>query len=323
MSDPRSRVGDLRQLAGVRRIVLDDGTERGVRALAFSTGGGLDFWVLADRSFDIGPLWYCGSPVAWQSPGGFSHPSLLDPEADGGHGFDRGFSGLLVTCGLDHVRQPAEGRPQHGRLPFTPGRLIACGEDWDGPEPMLYCEGEVVQARYGGEALRLRRRISAPIGGRRLRVEDLVENIGTDAGPCAVLYHINLGYPAIGTGTTVSLAGERLLGPLDFPDPAAGREPGCRPSPAGAVAECRVETPVEGGGSLEISLAYSPQSLPWFQTWQDLRPRVGVLSLEPCTSERLAGGQSGPSPVLAPGDRSALGFELRFEGPALRWHAGA
>ena len=64
----RPLAGDLRQLASVRRIVLDDGSERGVRALAFSTGGGLDFWVLADRSLDIGPLWLRGMQLAWQAP---------------------------------------------------------------------------------------------------------------------------------------------------------------------------------------------------------------------------------------------------------------
>ena len=49
----RSLVGSLRQYASVRRIVLDDGGERGVRALAFTTGGGLDFWAMADRALDI------------------------------------------------------------------------------------------------------------------------------------------------------------------------------------------------------------------------------------------------------------------------------
>ena len=39
----RSLVGDLRQFAGVRRLVLDDGPERGVTVLAVSSGGGLDF----------------------------------------------------------------------------------------------------------------------------------------------------------------------------------------------------------------------------------------------------------------------------------------
>ncbi|MFS8514667.1 MAG: aldose 1-epimerase family protein, partial [Planifilum fulgidum] len=67
----KPRVGDLRQLANVRRIVLDDGTERGVRALSFSTGGGLDFWVLTDRSMDIGTLSWQGVQIAWQAASGF------------------------------------------------------------------------------------------------------------------------------------------------------------------------------------------------------------------------------------------------------------
>jgi hypothetical protein len=72
--DLKSRVGDPRQFASVRRITLDDGPERGVRALAFSTGGGLDFWVLSDRSLDIGPLWWRGACVA--GAGRFPKPGL-------------------------------------------------------------------------------------------------------------------------------------------------------------------------------------------------------------------------------------------------------
>ena len=94
----RPLVGDLRQIASVRRIVLDDGPKRGVSALAFSTGGGLDFWVLVDRAMDIGPLWHRGTPMAWQSPAGFRHPALVDVEGDGGHGFGRGFSGFLMKA---------------------------------------------------------------------------------------------------------------------------------------------------------------------------------------------------------------------------------
>lgn len=56
----RAKVGDPKQFASVRRIVLDEGVERGVAALAFSNGNGLDFWALGDRSLDIGPLWWKG-----------------------------------------------------------------------------------------------------------------------------------------------------------------------------------------------------------------------------------------------------------------------
>src|SRR4051794_10662604 len=181
MTPSRALFGDLRQFAAVRRVVLDDGPERGVRALAVSTGGGLDFWALSDRSLDIGPVWWRGVPIAWQGAAGFRSPALHDADAECGTGFARSFSGFLVTCGLDHIRQPASGQPMHGRLPFTPARVLAQGEDWERDDPTLFCEAEVVQARYGGECLRLRRRIEAPVAGAGFRIVDTIENLGAEA----------------------------------------------------------------------------------------------------------------------------------------------
>lgn len=306
----RPLVGDLRQLASVRRITLDDGAERGVRALAFSTGGGLDFWVMADRSLDIGPLWWRGLPVAWQSPGGFRSPALHDAEGEGGTGFDRSFSGLLVTCGLDRIRQPSGGEPLHGRLPFTPARLTAYGEDWERDEPMLFCEGEVVQARYGGEAFRLRRRIEAPVGGNALRIEDMVENLSAEARTQAILYHVNLGFPAIATGTRVRLGGRDLLAPLLLPDPSAASAAESHPVDHEPQAVCTVATPQATGGEQVAILSFETATLPHLQVWHDLRPHAGVLALEPCTSARAQGGVSGPEPVIEPGGQRRYGLCL-------------
>ena len=106
--------------------MLDDGDEQGVRALAFCTGGGLDFWALPDHSLDIGPLWWRGRQIAWQAPTGFGHPGRRRGDAEAARGFD--LSGFLVTCGLEHIRQPIDGHPLHGRLPFTPARVTGHGE---------------------------------------------------------------------------------------------------------------------------------------------------------------------------------------------------
>jgi len=46
--------GDVAAAGGVRSVVLGDGAERGVRALEFRTGSGLNFDVLVDRAMDIG-----------------------------------------------------------------------------------------------------------------------------------------------------------------------------------------------------------------------------------------------------------------------------
>ncbi|MCP8941106.1 DUF4432 family protein [Alsobacter sp. SYSU M60028] len=316
--DPlRPIVGDLRQIASVRPIVLDDGPERGVRALAFSTGGGLDFWVMAERSLDIGPLWYRGSPVAWQSPAGFRSPTLHDPEGDGGHGFNRSFSGLLVTCGLEHIRQPVQGRPLHGRLPFTPARVLAHGEDWEAPQPTLFCEGDVVQSRYGGETLRLRRRISAPVGGQTLSILDRVTNEGAQPTPHALLYHVNFGYPAVATGTEIHFGGRRVMGPITLPDPGPQPDAVSMPSGPGEIAACQLITPTPEGPAFRLTLSFSAGTLPHLQLWRDLRPQAGVLSLEPCTSARLAGGASPPPEDLAPGQSRQYRVDLTFSGTAL------
>ena len=311
---PQSLAGDLRQLASVRRIVLDDGPERGVRALAFSTGGGLDFWVLVDRSLDIGPLWYRGVPVAWQSPSGFRSPYLHDAERDRGLGFNRSFSGFLITCGLDHIRQPSAGHPLHGRFPFTPARLTAYGEDWDRPDPLLYCEGEIIQSRHGGEAIRLRRRIEAGIGANTVAISDRVDNIGPESCEHALLYHFNVGYPAIADGTEIFSGADRVVGPLTVPNPED--RPPARTVPADCQDEatCLVRTPTADGQTFEVSFTYSANSLPFLQLWRDLRPRVGVVSIEPCTAARPADG--GPAAVqsLSPGEGRSYRVVLNLRG---------
>ena len=97
------RTGALSQFAGVRLMTLGDGVERGVRMLEFRTGTGLRFTVLVDRAMDIADCEHNGRAVGWHSPSGFRRPDLHDYEGEGGLGWFRSFSGLMVTCGLDHV----------------------------------------------------------------------------------------------------------------------------------------------------------------------------------------------------------------------------
>lgn len=289
----RPLVGDLRQVASVRRIVLDDGAERGVRALAFSTGGGLDFWVLTDRSFDIGPLWLHGLPLAWQGPNGFRSPTLHDSEGDAGHGFQRSFSGFLVTCGLEHIRQPDAGHPLHGRLPFTPGRLTAYGEDWERGAPVLFCEGEMTQARRDGEMLRLHRRIEAPVGGTSLAIEDRVESLAEEPQRHDLLYHFNLGYPAFSDATRILVEDRKVA--------LAGQTVMVKCMPLTGAGSCRITSPL-GGGELVLCFEQSVSTLPFLQIWRDPRPRRNILGIEPCTSDRLPDGRSAAGPLLAAGE---------------------
>lgn len=306
----RAKVGDLRQFASVRRIILDDGVERGVLSLAFSNGGGLDFWALADRSLDIGPLWWKGMPVAWQSMAGFRSPHLHHPEEDDGRGYSRTNSGFLVTCGLDHFRQPVLGHPMHGRLPFTPARITAQGEDRTRGEPALFCEGEIMQFRFGGEALRLRRRIEVPIGGNTLRIRDVVTNLANDEIAQASLYHINFGYPALAPGSSVMLGARKLVEVAALPDPTSISESISYPAGTGGEpAICKLTTPMDDGTTLEIAVSFDTGTLPHLQLWHDLRPHACVLAIEPCTSAKVNGVER----PLAPGQSRNYAIDISFD----------
>ncbi|RVB38960.1 DUF4432 family protein, partial [Mesorhizobium sp. M7A.F.Ca.CA.001.06.1.1] len=139
------RSGMLSQFAGVRLMTLGDGVERGIRMLEFRTGSGLRFTALVDRALDIADCDFKGQAIGWHSPSGFRNPGLHDYEGEGGLAWARSFSGLLVTCGLDHIlgreEVPADsynypGRKTvihslHGRVGTIPARLTGYGETWD------------------------------------------------------------------------------------------------------------------------------------------------------------------------------------------------
>ena len=95
----------------------------------------------------------------------------------------------------------------HGRIAFTPARLVGYGARWEGDRAWLWAEGEIRQAAMFGEFLVLHRKIEAEVGGRSLRIDDTVTNHGFRATPHAMLYHVNVGWPVVDAGT-------RLVAPI-------------------------------------------------------------------------------------------------------------
>ena len=209
------RAGMLSQFAGVRLMELSDGVERGIRMLEFRTGSGFRFTALVDRALDIGDCEFKGQAIGWNSPAGFRHPGLHEYEGEGGLGWARSFSGLLVTCGLDHIlfmnTVPADNyvyspkqtvsHSLHGRVGTIPAKLTGYGEEWHGDECVLWAEGVVQQSAVFGEDLQLIRRIEADVGGNEIRLIDRVVNHGFYRTPHMYCYHINLGHPVLDEGS--------------------------------------------------------------------------------------------------------------------------
>ncbi|MDF0597683.1 aldose 1-epimerase family protein [Psychromarinibacter halotolerans] len=200
--------------AGVRLVELVEGVERGMRMLEFRSGTGLRFTVLVDRAMDIAECDYRGQGIGWHSPAGFRAPTLHDYEGEGGLGWMRSFSGLMVTCGLDHIlfmnetdtasyhygpRQTAS-HSLHGRVGTIPARLTGYGERWEGDELILWAEGVVTQGAVFAEHLELHRRIEITVGTNDIRLSDRVVNRGFYRTPHMFCYHINVGHPLLDEG---------------------------------------------------------------------------------------------------------------------------
>jgi hypothetical protein len=210
-----AHAGQSQQFFGVRLMTLENGLERGVRMLEFRTGTGLRFTVMVDRGMDLGECEHKGRAMGWVSPTGFRNAGLTDTEAEDGLGWLRSFSGLLSTCGLDHILGMMEedaghynypfrksvSHNLHGRVAYIPAHLSAYGEIWDGDACTLYCEGTIVQATVFGENLHLTRRIEAKVGGNEIVLKDRVVNQGFYRTPHMLLYHIDLGHPLVGEGS--------------------------------------------------------------------------------------------------------------------------
>ena len=309
--DIAAHAGMLSQFAGVRLMTLADGLENGIRLLEFRTGTGFRFTVLIDRALDIGDCELKGMAIGWNSPAGFRSPGISNIDAENGLGWLRSFSGLLATCGLDHALAPVEEsaehfnypfrktvpHPIHGRVGTVPARLTGYGERWEGDDCVLWCEGVVMQATVFGENLHLIRRIEARVGESAFTIHDRVVNRGFYRTPHMLLYHFNVGYPALAEGS-------RYLAPIG--DVLwAGHAADYRKQGIGYKTQAGPQSPfreqvwehdmaagkdgivpvalVNDALGFGVMLESRKSELPCYLQWQNLQAGMYCLGLEPST----------------------------------------
>jgi hypothetical protein len=327
-----ARVGDLRQIGGAVPITLQDGPERGVRAIDVRTGTGFRFVVLPDRGLDVWMAEYQGASLAWLSPTGPLHPAFFEPE---GLGWLRGFAGgLSVTCGLTYLGPPHvdQGRALglHGRASYLPAREVAVLENWEGDDYRIEIRGRIREAAVFGEHVTLTRRLSTALGENRLFLEDTVENLGAEPVPHMVLYHVNGGFPLLDE-TAELLTASSEVRPANA---VSEREPGdfarflppspgyperlyfhtLRAGPDGRTAVALVNRGFQGGRGLGYLLRFPVSALPCFTEWKMMGPGTYVVGTEPgnvhpVPRERLR--REGTLPFLAPGERRRYEIEFR------------
>jgi hypothetical protein len=336
------RTGDLAAVAGIRHVTLEDGVERGVRALDVRTTAGLELEVLLDRALDIGGARLSGVPFGWRSGNGFRHPGLHEHSDEGGLSWMRALDGLIVTGGLDHALfggefdaghyvyppKPTVKHGLHGRLTAIPARLLEArlGNTHAG-KPIFRIRGEVTQATVFGEHLRLTRLIEIDLDGRELRLNDAVENLGYERTPHMLLYHINLGWPIVDQGSELvaPIASRRWQSPEVAEQGLSYR---VLPEPQPTVAEQVFEHELiadqsdhhhvallRADGEYGVHVSWDARAMPHFFEWQNLRRGQYGVGLEPSTHAvqgEQAARDDGSMIWLEHGDRRVYNTTIRF-----------
>jgi len=287
--------GRHEQLFGIRQAELTEGRERGVRIAEVNNGGGLRFTVLLDRGLDIGNAAFKDTNLAFLTTGDFAHPSYF---ADRGIEWLRNWGGGLVTgCGLRNVGSPGEADGEtfslHGRLSNIPAREVVCREVWQKEGCVLTVEGKMAERRIFGENLQLARRISTPVGGDWIQIEDTMTNQGFQPEPAFLLFHVNWGFPIIHEKSVLEAVPHKVeprddtaaTGLKDWSrmqPPTQGYAEQCfyHDIPAGrdGFSRMSIKSPKAG---LKVEVAYRKKELPNLIQWKMMGQGAYVTGLEP------------------------------------------
>lgn len=279
--------GNESQLFGVRRLQSTEGRTGGCGVIQIHTAGGLDVEVLPDNGMDLGLVRYKGVNMSFMSKNGYDSPSSFQPFEEE---FLRYFpGGMLCTCGLRSVgpanRDGGEWFPLHGRIHGQQAAQVNACVEGDN----ILVSGVLQESALFGHRLRLRRRITVPVWGSSITVEDTIENLAPAAQEIMLLYHYNFGYPMLseqarlvlpaGTKTTTRDANaEKGLGKeLSFTKPI-DNEPEQVFFHETNKGEARLENPALG---FAATLDWNQDSLPVFAQWKSMGSGDYVLGLEP------------------------------------------
>ncbi len=301
----RKRIGNMDQVAGIQQVTLNDGNERPVRAAIIRTGGGLEVTVLPDRGMDIASAYHNGRALGWRSTTGSVAPQYY--EAEGFRWLRSYFGGLMTTCGLTRVGGPGpdsalQGQGLHGRISNTPAKNLQVYQAWEGNNYVMRLTGTMRETSVFGENLTLTRTVSAALGESKFHVHDVVVNEGFKKTGLMLLYHCNIGFPALDAGSRIiapsTLVAARDAEALDgmkhwhtMDAPTHNYREKCyyhdmRPDRSGRVTVAMVNDgfPKNGFG---VYVSYFKKELPRFVQWKQLGEQDYVCGFEPtiCTVE--------------------------------------
>lgn len=298
------QLGNMDQIAGVRRMTLDGGD----RMAEVYNAAGLRFSVDADRCLDLWELSYKGVNFSFHSKNGLHAKELFNPTA-------KEFAtywpaGMLATCGLASSGGGCEDEtgvhPVHGRIGYRAVEHFNSEARWVGDDYRLSVSGEAAETRLFGRNLLLQREISTTLYGRSVTIHDRITNMADADDGVMMLYHINFGYPILtpkAEFVSTKTRCTQINGPehdhrfMHEPEDGIGEKLYCH--------EPETETCMAGVINRELGLGaylkFDATKQPVMLQWKNMKSHDYVLGIEPCncySKGRVGERENGTLPIL-------------------------
>lgn len=201
------------QMYSVTRTRVEEGRGNGVVVYRVTTGGCLQYEVLADNGMDLGSVTYRGHNITFLGKSGLVAPTGYLPL---GEEFNHTFNGgLCYTCGLMNVGDPCEdggeSHPLHGRFHFQSADWLSSGVT----DECITISGRVREGTLFGENLEVHRSISSPVGSSEIILQDKIYNRNDTEQPFMLLYHCNFGYPFLSPALSIRPPKSTCVTPMD------------------------------------------------------------------------------------------------------------
>lgn len=320
-------IGQISQVAGMKRHILCGGRAEGVEAVDVKTGSGFQFTVLPGRAMDIAWAEYNGIPLGWISKSGIVAPQYYEPE---GLSWLRSFfGGVLTTCGLTQAGAPCEDQGemlgQHGRIGNIPAEYVNMDAYWQNGQYIMKLRGSMVEACTFNGNLKLTREIKAVLGDSKLYIHDQVENIGYQPSPLMLLYHMNFGFPIVSQYSRLCADDISVAARDEAAKPGIGIYDSFQMPTKGYAEQVffhSLRADADGYTSVGIInkeintgiyIRFNINQLPYFTEWKMMGQQDYVVGLEPgnCIPEgRAVARNNGRLQFIQPGEIKDVDIEL-------------
>jgi hypothetical protein len=308
-----ARIGAVERVWAPRAVRSENGVGAGRRQIDLRYLGGLDVTIEPDQFLDLGEAAWRGRPVS------FVPPSTSVRAENWGR---RWQGGLLTTCGLSAVGRAApEDGGMHGRAHLIPASVTRQGGSWThGGGYELVVRGTLREGAVFEQNLTVDRTIRARHGVSEIHISDVIRNEGFVPDRVRILYHINIGWPMLHAGASVS---------ADASEPGATEASGWSRQlgdPEPDVPE-RVNALVAipdpdgwshatiAGDSGSLTVRFRPDQLPYLTVWRSGTSGSYALGIEPgtCWPSHADGPDEGKvGRLLGPGESFAVELVLGF-----------